>query len=269
MATGLEGQVRPRTLAGSRDIFHRYIEPKLGALKLLKLHRGTIKTLLGQLRADGYSKDTVRLARATLSVMLGDAVEDNLLTVNPVMQLTRRGRRKQAGTIRKADKKITPLTYDQLATFLATATARVGRRESTTFLALADAGLRPGEALALRWSDFDQGARTLSVARAVSCGQVGPTKTEEIRTVDVTSRLAEALSRLQATAEAEALVADPRRDPSSWMFPSSADTPLDPSAVAKVFRSALRVAGRHGSGSTICATPSPRTCWRRALRSPM
>jgi len=31
-------------------------------------------TLLGQLRAAGYSKDTVRLARATLSVMLGDAV---------------------------------------------------------------------------------------------------------------------------------------------------------------------------------------------------
>jgi Phage integrase, N-terminal SAM-like domain len=38
--TGLEGQVRPRTLAGYRDIFNRYIEPKLGALKLLKLHRG-------------------------------------------------------------------------------------------------------------------------------------------------------------------------------------------------------------------------------------
>ena len=72
---------------------------------------------------------------------------------------------------------------------------------------------------------------------------VGPTKTAESRTVDVTSRLAEAFSGLQATAEAEALVAAPRRDPSPWMFPSSADTPLDPSAVAKVFRSVLRVAG--------------------------
>jgi integrase len=28
--TGLEGQVRPRTLQGYRDIFDRYIEPKLG-----------------------------------------------------------------------------------------------------------------------------------------------------------------------------------------------------------------------------------------------
>ena len=106
--TGLEGQVRPRTLAGYRDIFNRYIEPKLGALKLLKLHRGTIKTLLGQLRADGYSKDTVRLARATHSVMLGDAVEDNLLTVNPVMQLTRRGRPSRPGRSAKRTRRSLP-----------------------------------------------------------------------------------------------------------------------------------------------------------------
>ena len=243
--TGLAGQVRPRTLAGYRDIFERYIEPAIGPLKLLKLHRGTVKDFLARLRADGYSKDTVRRARATLSVMLGDAVEDRLLPLNPVLQLTRRGRRMQAGVISKADrqKKVTPMTYEQLATFLATATARAGKREATMFLALADAGLRPGEVLALRWVDFDPSARTLTVERAVSAGEVGPTKTAEIRTVDVTSRLAEALSEFQATAEAEALVADPRRDPSPWMFPSSADAPLDPSAVAKVFRSVLCAAG--------------------------
>jgi hypothetical protein len=72
------------------------------------------------MRADGFSKDTVRLTRATLSVMLGDAVEDHLLVMNPVMQLGRRGRRKQAGAISKAErqKKITPLSYEPLATFL-------------------------------------------------------------------------------------------------------------------------------------------------------
>src|SRR5438874_594558 len=34
---GLEGNVRPRTLQGYRDIFTRYVEPKLGSLKLRKL----------------------------------------------------------------------------------------------------------------------------------------------------------------------------------------------------------------------------------------
>jgi len=177
--TALVGQVRPRTLAGYRDIFERYIEPRIGPLKLLKLHRGTVKDLLARLRTDGYSKDTVRLARATLSVMLGDAVEDHLLPLNPVLQLARGGRRTQAGVISKGDrqKKVTPMTYEQLATFLATATARVEKREATMFLALADAGLRPGEALALKWIDFDPSARTLAVERAVSAGEVGPTKT--------------------------------------------------------------------------------------------
>src|SRR5262245_26043709 len=55
---GLAGQVKPRTLAGYRDIFKRYIEPKIGGLRLLKLHRGHMKELLGNLRSEGFSKDT-------------------------------------------------------------------------------------------------------------------------------------------------------------------------------------------------------------------
>ena len=103
-------------------------------------------------------------------------------------------------------------------------------------------GCSIGESGGLAPSDLvDPTARTLAVERAVSCGEVGPTKTAEIRTVDVTSRLADALSGLQASAEADALVDD--RDPSPWMFPSSANTPRDASAVAKVFRSVLRAAG--------------------------
>jgi integrase len=240
---GLTGQVRPRTLAGYRDIFERYIEPKIGGLRLLKLHRGHVKALLGGLRADGFSKDTVRLTRATLSVMLGDAVEDHLLMMNPVMLLARRGRRKQAGAITKAErqKKITPLTYEQLATFLATAQKRLSRREAAMFLLFADAGPRPGEALAVRWEDFDANARTLAIERAVSHGEVGPTKTDEIRVVDLTPRLAAALGDLQADTEKDALLAG--ADPCPWIFPSSTGTPLDPSAVAKTFRGVLRAAG--------------------------
>src|SRR5919106_548758 len=239
----LAGQVRPRTVAGYRDVFTRYVEPRLGTLRLLKLHRGHVKALLGGLRAEGFSKDTVRLTRATLSVMLGDAVEDHLLVMNPVMQLTRRGRRKQAGAITKAErqKKITPLAYERLAAFLATAEKRLSRREATLMLLFADAGPRPGEALAVRWEDFDANARTLAIERAVSHGEVGPTKTDEIRTVDLTPRLAAALVGLQVEAEKEALLGGV--EPCPWIFPSSTGTPLDPSAVAKTFRGVLSAAG--------------------------
>ena len=211
-------------------------------LPLRKIHRGHVKALLAKLADKGYSKDTVRLARATLSVLCGDAVDDQVIALNPVMQLTRRGRRTHAGAITKAERQrnITPLTYEQLATMLVTAARTLPQRDATLLLLHADAGLRPGEALAVQWEDFDATARTLSIGRAVSQGEVGPTKTHELRTVDVTPRLAAALVQLQADAEKDALLAG--GDPCPWIFPSSADTPLDPSAVAKMFRAVLREA---------------------------
>jgi integrase len=255
-------------VAGYRDVFTRYIEPRLGMQRLLKLHRGHVKELLRRLSAEGFSKDTVRLTRATLSVMLGDAVEDHLLVMNPVMQLIRRGRRKQAGAITKAErqKKITPLSYEQLATFLATAERRLSRREATLMLLFADAGPRPGEALAVRWEDFDANARTLAIERAVSHGEVGPTKTDEIRTVDLTPRLAAALVGLQVEAEKEALL--------GGVDPARGSSPPAPARRSIRRRSPRRSAGCSAPpgcrafGSTICGTRSPRTCSPRARRSP-
>ena len=72
------------------------------------------------------------------------------------------------------------------------------RREWTLFMTLADAGMRPGEALALRWEDFDEIGRSLTVERAVSDGEVKPTKSEARRAVDLTPRLAEALAQWQS-----------------------------------------------------------------------
>jgi integrase len=59
-------------------------------------------------------------------------------------------------------------------------------------LTLADAGLRPGEALALRWEDFDEVGRALTIERAVSDREVKPTKSEARRKADLTPRLIEA-----------------------------------------------------------------------------
>jgi integrase len=138
-------------------------------------------------------------------------------------------------------KKITPFSYDQLATFLRRAHKDLSRQDATLLLTMADAGLCPGEALALRWQDFDPNGRTLAIERAVSLGEVGPTKTDENRMVDMTPRLTDALTRLQTEIETESLLT--AKDPSPRIFPSAADSPMDPSAVAKIFWSILRVAG--------------------------
>jgi len=267
--------IAPKTLASYSDNVRLHIKPALGAMKVRHLHRGTIKALLADKRKPvtrpdgtqkpGLGKNTVRLIRATLSVMLADAVDDGLLRVNPARDVGGRERRKRADSLSRAErqKKIRPLAHEQLAALLEAAFDRItaaerrisaedddsasrsdyqqalraARRDAVLFLTLADTGLRPGEALALQWEDFDCAARLLHVERAVSLRAVKPTKTEESRTVDLTQRLSDTLSRWQAVCEADALAAG--RDVAPWIFPSEAATPLEAAAVYKRFRALL------------------------------
>lgn len=76
---------------------------------------------------------------------------------------------------------------------------------------LAYAGLRPGEAPALRWSDVRD--RTLLVERAVALGEVSPTKTRRIRTVRLLSPLVDDLAVLRehSSGEGDSLVVPTRR----------------------------------------------------------
>ena len=80
--------------------------------------------------------------------------------------------------------------------------------------------------------------------RAVSGREIKATKAGEARVVDLTSRMVEALSRWQAAVEAEALTAEDEADlePSPWVFPSEASTPLDEARVAKRFWALLAAA---------------------------
>ena len=57
---------------------------------------------------------------------------------------------------------------------------------ATLFAVLAKAGLRPGEAFALKPGDIDWTERTVRVERAWNLERVKPTKTYEERTVDLT-----------------------------------------------------------------------------------
>ena len=194
MSEALKISLAPKTVTGYREMLHGHLLPELGSIKLQELRRGTVRDLLLRKHRAGLSKNTVRLIRATLSVLLGDAVDDELLETNVTVG-GRRGRRR-AETMNAADrvKAIKPMSLEQLATLLAVADASSSRRDAMLFLTLADAGLRPSEALALTWEDFDVVDRTVRIERAVSGGRIKPTKTEEARNVDLTPRLAGARS---------------------------------------------------------------------------
>jgi integrase len=64
----------------------------------------------------------------------------------------------------------------------------VSPRDATLISILACAGLRPGEALALRWGDVRE--RTLLIQRSISLGTEADTKTRQHRTVRLLAPLA-------------------------------------------------------------------------------
>jgi integrase len=227
--------IEPSTLDSYRQLFTKHIAPTLGAVRVRDLHRGHIRAVLATKRQT-LSGSTTRLIRATLSVLLGDAVGDGIISENPARVLAQE-RRKRPDRVSKAErtKHIRPLSKAHLATVLDTVTRWCSPRDAALYLTLADAGLRPSEALALRYEDFDPISRTLHVKHAVSsAGAIKSTKTEAARDVDVTRRLADTLSALQASAEAEALASG--IDPSPYIFPTSTGTFLERRNVSRRFR---------------------------------
>jgi len=270
--------VRPRTRSTHGDQLRRHILPVYGIWKLRELHRGHVKALLARKRAGGLAKNSVRLIRATLSVMLGDAVEDGILQTNPALGVARRGRRRDAVTDVERSDRVRVMTHEQLEAFLLCAARTLPRRTATLFMTLADTGMRPSEALALRWAeDFDSVARMMRVAHSVEPGtvggtgrgQLGPTKTGRMRRVDLTPRLIAALSGLQAEGEAEALAAD--TNPSPWIFPATHPTEhglTNYKHVARTMRAVVHRAGlpqftpydfRHTYASQQLAAGAPPT----------
>jgi integrase len=240
----IASSVDERTVEGYRDTLRLHIRPILGRLMLRALLRGHCKVLLAKKRADGLSKNSVRIIRATLSVLLSDAVDDGILMVNPALGINRKGR-KSPDSISQADRKknIKAMTHEQLATFLTFSSARCSRRNHVLHLLLADAGLRPGEACAVKWSHFDGVAKTVRIERAATdTGRVKETKTGEDREVDLSPRLVAALNDLQAELEADALAAG-RDDISPWVFVTRVGNPPRPHRVAKTFHKVLLAAG--------------------------
>lgn len=115
------------------------------------------------------------------------------------------------------------------------------RRLYPLFLFLAHTGVRIGEATALRWDDVDLDRMVVTVHRARWRAHVDSTKTDNLRTIPLTTALVDALhahrARLEAVESVDVLSA-------GWLFPSlRTGGLLSRSVLDKPLRKALDAAG--------------------------
>lgn len=164
----------------------------LRSVPLAELSPSHVEGLLADLAAQGYSRTVCRLARAALSRALGEAERRGLVARNPA----RLAVLPAAAPRPKERRSLTPEQAKALAAVLD------GEPDEALWLSMLLLGLRPGEAVALRWCDLDTEHQVLHVAQARKWTPgglvVGPPKTRRgVRALRMPDALVQAVSRLE------------------------------------------------------------------------
>jgi integrase len=211
----------------SSAVTNRYelarILPELGHIELSDLKREHVAAAVRWLERHGtlkrgtgrISPRSVRHTYTTLRTMLADAVTDGTLTVNPA---TLRAHRDEVPTVKDKD----PLwrrtaVYTPAELVALTTDARLTGQQRMAYALEALAGLRYGEASALRWSSWNRDKKPLgelAIFEAYDSNndRLKETKTGVDRHVPVHAVLAELLDAWWAKGWAKAYGRTPRPD---------------------------------------------------------
>jgi integrase len=199
--------LQQHTLASYASTLDVHIIPRLGAVRLQAMTRDLIAELRAAMKVEGFGDSVIRKTLALLQNILERAVEWRRIDANPA-----RGIRKPSDRRTRVVRPLTPRTVERLRAHLLNHDDHL---DAALVAVLAYAGLRPGEALGLRWNDV--GERTLLVKRAVAFGQLKSTKTGKARTVRLLSPLSETLAAWRHLS--------PRPAPTDLLFPGPDGAP--------------------------------------------
>jgi integrase len=206
-STYAEPHLAPKTLRLYDDLCSRCLLPRIGHLALRQLTTERIQSVAAEMARDKVPPATIQKALTLLQGMLERAVEWGRISSNPARYV-----RKPRATPRRLVEPLSPRQIEGVRRHLL---AKERLRDATLISVLAYAGLRPGEALALRWGDL--GKRNIRVTKALSLGEERSTKTRRNRTVGVVSPLATDLAKWR--------MASGRPDDEQLVFPTPAGKP--------------------------------------------
>ena len=186
-STGFLAQRGPGTAVDSRNRWKRDLSPYLGKVQVEDLGNAELVGLVGSLQARGLSGASVERALHLLSAFYRWYSRTSPLS-NPVkvyLDSLERSERNKLKT--QHDSRDTPFIAERGK--LVEVFRALAGPEQVAFALGAFAGLRPGEALALSWTDVNLGKGTLTVRQSVRHGKVGPTKGRKVRVIDMVPSL--------------------------------------------------------------------------------
>ncbi len=189
----LDAAAKPRLQASTFEEYRaqldRYVRAPLGDLKLTQVTPIAIQAVYAAMLGGGLSARTVRLTHAILRNALKQAVKWRVIPVNPAdaVDLPKQQREEMRA-----------MTSDEAARYL---TAAQSSPHHVLLATLLSTGLRPSEAIALRWPDVDLPGARITVrrkaVRATGGWVYGPPKTSKgRRTVDLPQGIVALLAAL-------------------------------------------------------------------------
>ncbi len=147
--------VREQTYDDYVWLMKRYVRSVLGKRLLTSITPLDIQELYGEMQARGLSSRTVRYTHTVLRSALEQAVKWRMLSTNPADHVD---------LPRKERKEMQAMNQEEANRFRA---AAASDPHHVLFILLLTTGLRPNEALGLKWADLDLHKGTLSVRRTL------------------------------------------------------------------------------------------------------
>lgn len=184
-----------------------YVEPIFGNREISTITRYDVEIVLAN-QASKYCRNTIRGMRAAFRRVMSWAVSHDWISDNPCFRVD----------LPMAPKRVVRavLKPQQVKAI----SGELCEPYATLVLFLAITGLRIGEGVAIKWSDFDNDV--LQVSRRIYEGKIGPTKRKKSeRELPIPSVL---LARMKEMRES----LDNRQKSSEWVFPSRKGTPVEP-----------------------------------------
>lgn len=200
--------LKPTTAKHYQNALRAYVVPAFGKRKISTIGRFDVETFLAQ-QSKKYSRSTLRSMRVSLSLVMSWAVSCEWIEKNPCagVKLPRASNCAGKRVVR------TILKPEQVIAIA----AKLEEPYATLVLFLAITGLRIGEAIAIKWSDFE--GNLLRVTRRIYDGDVDTVKTEgSSRGLPIPVEL---MARMRGLGD------------DGWVFRSREGTPVNPGNALK------------------------------------